>query len=170
MYKVKQWADRVLGDVGTVFYFSILLIGGFLALAVAEPEKLQELAQQALNATTRNFGWLYLLATSGFVIFTLGLAFSRFGSIRLGPDDEAPEFSFASWLAMIFSGGMGVGLVFWGVAEPIMHLSSPPLGVGTPGSAEAAQVGMRYSFFHWGLHQWATPSGWFSDCLCTLSS
>jgi glycine betaine transporter len=156
MYKVKQWADRVLGDVGTVFYFSILLIGGFLALAVAEPEKLQELAQQALNATTRNFGWLYLLATSGFVIFTLGLAFSRFGSIRLGPDDEAPEFSFASWLAMIFSGGMGVGLVFWGVAEPIMHLSSPPLGVGTPGSAEAAQVGMRYSFFHWGLHQWAT--------------
>lgn len=156
MYKVKQWADRVLGDVGTVFYCSILLIGGFLALAVAEPQKLQELAQQALNATTRNFGWLYLLATSGFVIFTLGLAFSRFGSIRLGPDDEAPEFSFASWLAMIFSGGMGVGLVFWGVAEPIMHLSSPPLGVGTPGSAEAAQVGMRYSFFHWGLHQWAT--------------
>lgn len=156
MYKVKQWADRVLGDVGTVFYCSILFIGGFLALAVAEPQKLQELAQQALNATTRNFGWLYLLATSGFVIFTLGLAFSRFGSIRLGPDDETPEFSFASWLAMIFSGGMGVGLVFWGVAEPIMHLSSPPLGVGTPGSAEAAQVGMRYSFFHWGLHQWAT--------------
>lgn len=153
---VKQWADRVLGDVGTVFYCSILFIGGFLALAVAEPQKLQELAQQALNATTRNFGWLYLLATSGFVIFTLGLAFSRFGSIRLGPDDETPEFSFASWLAMIFSGGMGVGLVFWGVAEPIMHLSSPPLGVGTPGSAEAAQVGMRYSFFHWGLHQWAT--------------
>lgn len=156
MYKIKQWADRVLGDVGTVFYCSILLIGGFLALAVAEPQKLQELAQQALNATTRNFGWLYLLAASGFVIFTLGLAFSRYGSIRLGPDDEAPEFSFASWLAMIFSGGMGVGLVFWGVAEPIMHLSSPPLGVGTPGSAEAAQVGMRYSFFHWGLHQWAT--------------
>ena len=156
MHNVKQWADRVLGDVGTVFYCSILLIGGFLALAVAESDTLQELAQQALNATTRNFGWLYLLATTGFVIFTLGLAFSRFGSIRLGADDEAPEFSFTSWLAMIFSGGMGVGLVFWGVAEPIMHLSSPPLGIGTPGSAEAAQVGMRYSFFHWGLHQWAT--------------
>jgi glycine betaine transporter len=155
MYKLRQWKNRVLGDVGTVFYFSILLIGGFLALAVAEPQKLQALAQQALNVTTRNFGWLYLLATSGFVIFTLGLAFSRFGSIRLGADGEAPEFSFTSWLAMIFSGGMGVGLVFWGVAEPIMHLSSPPLGIGTPGSSEAAQIGMRYSFFHWGLHQWA---------------
>lgn len=155
MYKLRQWKNRVLGDVGTVFYFSILLIGGFLALAVAEPQKLQTLAQQALNVTTRNFGWLYLLATSGFVIFTLGLAFSRFGSIRLGADGEAPEFSFTSWLAMIFSGGMGVGLVFWGVAEPIMHLSSPPLGIGTPGSSEAAQIGMRYSFFHWGLHQWA---------------
>lgn len=155
MYKLRQWKNRVLGDVGTVFYFSILLIGGFLALAVAEPQKLQALAQQALNVTTRNFGWLYLLATSGFVIFTLGLAFSRFGSIRLGADGEAPEFSFTSWLAMIFSGGMGVGLVFWGVAEPIMHLSSPPLGIGIAGSSEAAQIGMRYSFFHWGLHQWA---------------
>lgn len=156
MDKVRQWIDGILGDVGTVFYVSILLIGGFLALAVAEPQKLQELAQQALNAMTSNFGWMYLLATTGFVIFTLSLAFSRFGSIRLGPDGEPPEFSFNSWLAMIFSGGMGVGLVFWGVAEPIMHLSSPPLGVGTPGSAEAAQIGMRYAFFHWGLHQWAT--------------
>lgn len=155
MYKLRQWKNRVLGDVGTVFYFSILLIGGFLALAVAEPQKLQALAQQALNVTTRNFGWLYLLATSGFVIFTLGLAFSRFGSIRLAAGGEAPEFSFTSWLAMIFSGGMGVGLVFWGVAEPIMHLSSPPLGIGIAGSSEAAQIGMRYSFFHWGLHQWA---------------
>src|SRR5690554_3188810 len=70
-------------------------------------------------------------------------------------DDEAPEFSYGSWLAMIFSGGMGVGLVFWGVAEPIMHFSSPPLGIGEPKTAEAAQIGLRYAFFHWGLHQWA---------------
>ena len=66
-----------------------------------------------------------------------------------------PEFSFTSWLAMIFSGGMGVGLVFWGVAEPIMHLNDPPLGLAEPRSVEAAQLGMRYSFFHWGFHQWA---------------
>ncbi|MFA7552771.1 MAG: BCCT family transporter [Spongiibacteraceae bacterium] len=155
MGKLRQWVNRILGDVGTVFYLSILLIGGFLIATVSDPQGVQTLAQQALDATANNFGWLYLLVTSGFVIFTLWLAFSRFGSIRLGPDNEPPEFSFSSWLAMIFSGGMGVGLVFWGVAEPMMHFSSPPLGIGTPGSVEAAQTGMRYAFFHWGLHQWA---------------
>ncbi|MFT7185973.1 MAG: glycine betaine transporter [Pseudohongiellaceae bacterium] len=155
MDKLKQWMNRLLGDVGTVFYLSILLIGGFLVATVADPQGVQELAQKILDATANNFGWLYLLATSGFVIFTLGLAFSRFGSIRLGPDDEPPEFSFTSWLAMIFSGGMGVGLVFWGVAEPMIHFSSPPMGIGTPATVEAAQTGMRFAFFHWGLHQWA---------------
>lgn len=78
------------------------------------PQAVQRQAQKILDATANNFGWLYLMTTSGFVLFALGLAFSRFGSIRLGPDDEPPEFSFKSWLAMIFSGGMGVGLVFWG--------------------------------------------------------
>lgn len=155
MAKLRQWINRLLGDVGTVFYLSILFIGGFLVATVNDPHAVQELAQKVLDATANNFGWLYLLATSGFVIFTLGLAFSRFGSIRLGPDDEPPEFSFGSWLAMIFSGGMGVGLVFWGVAEPMIHFSSPPLGIGTPETVEAAQLGMRYAFFHWGLHQWA---------------
>ncbi|CCK76943.1 Glycine betaine transporter OpuD [Oleispira antarctica RB-8] len=151
----KRWINELLGDVGIVFYLSIFLIVVFLTVAALSPDETQRLAQEALDATTNNFGWLYLLTSSGFVLFTLSLAFSRFGSIRLGPEGEPPEFSFSSWLAMIFSGGMGVGLVFWGVAEPIMHLSSPPLGIGTPGSVEAAQAGMRYSFFHWGLHQWA---------------
>jgi glycine betaine transporter len=155
MGKLKCWLSRLFGDVGIVFYLSILLIVAFLTIAAIDPDETQRLAQKALNATTSNFGWLYLLTSSGFVIFTLGLAFSHFGSIRLGPEGEPPEFSFSSWLAMIFSGGMGVGLVFWGVAEPILHLTSPPLGIGTPGSVEAAQAGMRYSFFHWGLHQWA---------------
>ena len=153
--KFKRWINTLLGDVGIVFYLSLFLIVAFLTIAALFPSETQRLAQVALDATTNNFGWLYLLISSGFVIFTLSLAFSRFGSIRLGPEGEPPEFSFNSWLAMIFSGGMGVGLVFWGVAEPIMHLSSPPLGIGTPGSIEAAQAGMRYSFFHWGLHQWA---------------
>ncbi|CAN0599416.1 unnamed protein product, partial [Laminaria digitata] len=77
------------------------------------------------------------------------------GSIRLGAEGEPPEFSFNSWLAMIFSGGMGVGLVFWGVAEPMMHFNDPPLGLAEPRTPEAAQLGMRYAFFHWGFHQWA---------------
>jgi len=155
MDRLRRWKNQLLGDVGTVFYLSLLLIAGFLAAAMVDPETVQRQAQKILDATANNFGWLYLMATSGFVLFALGLAFSRFGSIRLGPDDEPPEFSFKSWLAMIFSGGMGVGLVFWGVAEPMMHFNSPPLGIGTPRTAEAAQTGMRYAFFHWGLHQWA---------------
>lgn len=155
MDRLRWWKNQLLGDVGTVFYLSLLLIAGFLAAAMVDPETVQRQAQKILDATANNFGWLYLMATSGFVLFALGLAFSRFGSIRLGPDDEPPEFSFKSWLAMIFSGGMGVGLVFWGVAEPMMHFNSPPLGIGTPRTAEAAQTGMRYAFFHWGLHQWA---------------
>ena len=155
MDRLRRWKNQLLGDVGTVFYLSLLLIAGFLTAAMVDPDAVQRQAQKILDATANNFGWLYLMATSGFVLFALGLAFSRFGSIRLGPDDEPPEFSFKSWLAMIFSGGMGVGLVFWGVAEPMMHFNSPPLGIGTPRTAEAAQTGMRYAFFHWGLHQWA---------------
>ena len=155
MERLRRWRNQLLGDVGTVFYLSLLLIAVFLAAAMADPQAVQRQAQKILDATANNFGWLYLMTTSGFVLFALGLAFSRFGSIRLGPDDEPPEFSFKSWLAMIFSGGMGVGLVFWGVAEPMMHFNSPPLGIGTPRTAEAAQTGMRYAFFHWGLHQWA---------------
>lgn len=123
MSTFKQWVNRLLGDVGTVFYLSILFIGLFLIATVSNPDGVQELAQKALDATADDFGWLYLLVTSGFVIFTLWLGLSRFGSIRLGPDDEAPEFSYGSWLAMIFSGGMGVGLVFWGVAEPSCTLA-----------------------------------------------
>ncbi|WP_414432525.1 BCCT family transporter [Alcanivorax sp. IL2] len=155
MERLRRWRNQLLGDVGTVFYLSLLLIAVFLAAAMVDPQAVQRQAQKILDATANNFGWLYLMTTSGFVLFALGLAFSRFGSIRLGPDDEPPEFSFKSWLAMIFSGGMGVGLVFWGVAEPMMHFNSPPLGIGTPRTAEAAQTGMRYAFFHWGLHQWA---------------
>ncbi|WP_373685458.1 BCCT family transporter [Acinetobacter sp. YH12036] len=94
MSTFKQWVNRLLGDVGTVFYLSILFIGLFLIATVSNPDGVQELAQKALDATADDFGWLYLLVTSGFVIFTLWLGLSRFGSIRLGPDDEAPEFSY----------------------------------------------------------------------------
>ncbi|MGD2140865.1 MAG: BCCT family transporter [Burkholderiales bacterium] len=144
-----------LGDVGVVFYVSVIVIGGFVFLGVRYPDAVEKTSQRILDATAADFGWMYLLATSGFVVFCGFLAFSRYGSIRLGGEGEPPEFSFSSWLAMIFSAGMGVGLVFWGVAEPMMHFNHPPLGIGEPRTAEAAQLGMRYSFFHWGVHQWA---------------
>lgn len=147
--------NRLLGDVGPVFYISVLVIAGFVVTAATQPETLERVAQRFLDVMAVNFGWMYLLATTGFVLFVFCLALSKFGSIRLGAEDELPEFSFASWLAMIFSGGMGVGLVFWGVAEPMMHFNEPPLGLGQPRTPEAAQMGMRYAFFHWGFHQWA---------------
>ncbi|QIB66925.1 BCCT family transporter [Kineobactrum salinum] len=155
MNKITTAVSNTLGDVGWVFYISVVIITAFVSAAALDPDSVEAIAQQVLELTARNVGWMYLLATSGFVLFIVFLALSKFGGIRLGPDNEQPDFSYNSWLAMIFSGGMGVGLVFWGVAEPMMHFNEPPLGLGQPRSAEAAQMGMRYAFFHWGFHQWA---------------
>ena len=147
---------NALGDVGRVFRVSIVIVVLFVVAAAIAPGMVQQVAQRILHATAANVGWMYLLVTTGFVVFVLYLGMSRAGTIRLGLEDEAPEFSYPSWLAMIFSGGMGVGLVFWGVAEPMMHFNDPPLGTGLPRTAAAAQTGMRYAFFHWGMHQWAS--------------
>ena len=155
MSEVLRFIRKLLGDVGSVFYLSALIVAGFVTLAVLYPSDVEAIARRVLDVTATNVGWMYLVATSGFVIFVLFLALSKFGNVRLGPEEEPPEFSFKSWLAMIFAGGMGVGLVFWGVAEPMIHFNNPPLGLAQPGTIEAAQIGMRYSFFHWGLHQWA---------------
>lgn len=88
-----------------------------------------------------------------FLLVSLYVAFSKYGRLRLGADDERPEFSTASWLGMLFAAGMGVGLLFWGVAEPIIHFSSPPTGEG--GGAGAARAAMVQTNFHWGIHAWA---------------
>lgn len=153
--RLSSFVARLLGDVGTVFYLSLLLVVGFVVAAVMEPAIIEQVSKRILDATARNVGWLYLFVTTGFLLFTIFIAFSKFGNVRFGPDNEPPEFSFTAWLGMIFSAGMGIGLVFWGVAEPMMHFNEPPLGIGSPRTAEAAQLGMRYSFFHWGIHQWA---------------
>lgn len=155
MNRLTNLATRLLGDVGSVFYISLLIIAGFVIVTAIMPETVEHYAQIILHATATNVGWMYLLGTSGFVLFILVVAVSKYGDMRLGAIGEAPEFRFTSWLAMIFSAGMGVGLVFWGVAEPMMHFNAPPLGIGEPRTADAAQTGMRYAFFHWGLHQWA---------------
>src|SRR5690606_5951581 len=103
---------------------------------------------------TRSFGWFYLWTVLGVVAFCLFLAFSRFGALRLGGEDAEPEFPAHAWFAMLFAAGMGIGLVFWGAAEPLSHYVAPPPGIA-PASAEAANAAMRYAFFHWGLHPWA---------------
>ena len=103
--------------------------------------------------------WYYLGIVAMFLFFVLWLLISRYGNVRLGDDDERHEFSYFSWFAMLFGAGMGIGLVFWSIAEPIYHFQSNPfIGEGTgidPKSAQAAQVAMRITFFHWGLHPWA---------------
>lgn len=96
---------KYLGDVGLVFYISVLIITAFITTAALYPDAVESTAQKILDLTARNLGWMYLLATTGFVVFVLFLAFSQSGNIRLGAEDEAPEFSFNSWLAMIFPAG-----------------------------------------------------------------
>lgn len=119
------------------------------------PANFGAVAKRLLLATTTNFGWFYLLTVFAFVIFLFGLAVSRYGNIRLGPDGSRPEFPLFTWIAMLFSAGFGAGLVFWGVAEPMSHFFTPPFQSMTPLSSQAARVAMGYSFFHWGVSQWA---------------
>jgi choline/glycine/proline betaine transport protein len=102
------------------------------------------------------FGWFYILSMAAFLVFVVALGFSRFGQIRLGPDDAKPDFSRPTWFAMLFSAGMGIGLLFFSVAEPIMHYASPPVGNGN--NLIAARNAMGLTFFHWGLHPWAVYS------------
>lgn len=140
---------------GWVFYISALILCLFVAGGALRPDELAAGAGSALDFTTTHFGWLYLVITTGFLLFCIGVALSRYGDIRLGAEGEAPEFSYLSWLGMIFSAGMGVGLVFWGVAEPMTHFMSPPLAQADAFSPKAASLSMQYSLFHWGFHQWA---------------
>ncbi|HGN1705984.1 TPA: BCCT family transporter [Providencia rettgeri] len=136
-----------------VFYSSaiiILLIVGFAALMpkVAESH-LSHLQQNLFN----NASWFYILAVAIILLSVTYLGLSRYGQIKLGPDHAQPNFSYVSWFAMLFSAGMGIGLMFFGVAEPVMHYLNPP--VGEAQTVEAAKEAMRLTFFHWGLHAWA---------------
>ena len=107
-----------------------------------------------MSALQENFSWLYLGTMLFFVLFSVLLAVSKYGKIRLGDDDERPEYSTVSWFAMLFAAGMGIGLVFWGVAEPLSHYISPMKGI-EPMSEEAARFSIRSCFMHWGLHPWS---------------
>jgi glycine betaine transporter len=130
------------------------LIGAVVLWGLLSPATLDAVFGVVLSTVTRNFGWLYLWVVLGLVVLAFVLAFSRYGDLKLGDEDEEPEFSLGAWFSMLFSAGMGIGLVFWGVAEPISHYTTSPPGVA-PGTPEAANAAMRYAFFHWGLHPWA---------------
>jgi choline-glycine betaine transporter len=127
----------------------------FVAWGIIDNEGLASVSGDALAWVIKSFGWLFILASTGFVVLAAVLAFSRYGRIRLGADDERPEFRTVSWVTMMFSAGMGIGLMFYGVAEPLSHLAAPPMGLAEPNTQDAAQLGMQYTFFHWAFHPWA---------------
>lgn len=133
---------------------SAALIAVVVLWGLVSPRTLDRFFGALLEDITRSFGWFYLWVVLGLVVLALFLAVSRFGNVKLGDDDDEPEFSVGAWFSMLFAAGMGIGLVFWGVAEPISHYVKPPPGIA-PGTPEAANAAMRYAFFHWGFHPWA---------------
>ncbi|MGH3431780.1 MAG: BCCT family transporter [Thermocrispum sp.] len=118
-------------------------------------ESLGTVSGEVLGWLTTNVGWAFLVAATGFVVFALWLAFSKYGRIPLGRDDVKPEFRTVSWVAMMFSAGMGIGLMFWGVAEPLTFFTDPPPGAAEAGTNEAIEVAMSTSLFHWTIHPWS---------------
>ena len=117
------------------------------------PEAAGALFSDVLAFTTETFGWFYMLAVALFLMFIIVLAFSSYGSIKLGPDHAEAEYKFLEWFAMLFSAGYGIALLFFGVAEPVMHFASPPLS--QPQTIAAAKEAMQIAYFHWGFHIWA---------------
>ncbi|WP_371327884.1 BCCT family transporter [Demequina sp. NBRC 110051] len=137
-----------------VFYPSAVLILGFVLFAMIWPEAAESLFDQIQSTIINAFGWYYVLIAAVFVAFALVMGFSRFGNIKLGKDSDKPQFSMFSWFALLFAAGMGIGLVFYGVSEPLAHFATPRPGVGgTP--EQLAQQAMSQTFLHWGIHAWA---------------
>ncbi|SHK01400.1 choline/glycine/proline betaine transport protein [Roseomonas rosea] len=139
--------------LGPVFIISATLIAAIALCGVIAPEAVGRVFNTAQGWILSRLGWFYLLSVAGFVFFVLYLALSSHGTVRLGPNHSEPDFSYGSWFAMLFSAGMGIGLVFFGVAEPVTHFTKPP--VGDAATVEAAREAMRITFFHWGIHAWA---------------
>ena len=136
-----------------VFITSSILIVGFIIFGVLFTEAAGALFGFLQSFITTNFGWFFILLMNVALVFCLYLIASRYGDIRLGKQTERPQYSLVSWIGMLFSAGIGIGLVYWGTAEPLYHFMAPPLGEAE--TVEAAKQAMNFSFLHWGLHAWA---------------
>ncbi|WP_171117106.1 BCCT family transporter [Streptomyces gossypiisoli] len=142
--------DRALVGIGMAAVVAVVL------WAWLGDESFDSVSSASLGWVLDNFGWLFVVAADVFLVLCLVIAFSRFGRIRLGKDDSEPEFGNLAWIGMMFSAGMGIGLMFYGVGEPLTHYLSPPPASGVAAeSAGAARAAMEYSFFHWTLTPWA---------------
>jgi choline/glycine/proline betaine transport protein len=143
-HRVKRW----------VFWPAAAIVLAFVAFTLIAPDAAESLFVSLQTGIVSNFSWYYVLAAAFFVGFSIFVGFSRFGSIKLGKDTDEPEFSTASWFSLLFAAGMGIGLVFYGVSEPLSHFASPRPGI-TGTESELAQQAMVQTFLHWGLHAWA---------------
>ncbi len=147
--------QRVTSQIGPVFYISVALSIVFVLWGVLFTENLSGVFSAVLDYVIATFGWVYLLAVTGFLVFVVFLAFSRYGRIKLGKEEDEPEFTTVGWLSMLFAAGVGLSFLFWGVAEPASHFGTPPYGMVKAGTVDAAELSLQYTFFHWGLHPWA---------------
>ena len=158
----KKNEEKDQGDNGIKKYFDIhppvfwpaaILLAIFIAITLIVGDPMEKVFQFVQDWISGNFGWFLVLAVNFYLFFALYFAFSKYGTIRLGGRNAVPEFSRGSWFAMLFSAGMGIGILFWSVAEPLFHFSDPPLNNGE--TIQAAQEAMKTTFLHWGLHAWA---------------
>ncbi|MEM7097665.1 MAG: choline BCCT transporter BetT [Pseudomonadota bacterium] len=139
---------------GPVFYGSVICLVLVVGLSALFPDAASSVFGWMQAGIIANASWYYVLVVAVILVVCVFVAVTRFGDIKLGPDHSEPEYSLLSWFAMLFAAGMGIGLMFFGVAEPVIHFLNPPHGEG--GTAEAAREAMKLTFFHWGLHAWAT--------------
>jgi len=139
--------------MNTVMIVSLVLCAAIAIWGVIAPDSMTGAAQWLVNYSLTALDWFFLLLCTFFFVFMVAIAFSKYGQIKLGADDDEPEFSTGSWVAMLFAAGMGSGLLFWGVAEPIYHFVTPPDMAGE--TAEAARQAFVITNFHWGLHAWS---------------
>jgi choline/glycine/proline betaine transport protein len=136
-----------------VWLGSAFVVIAFVSFGSSSPQ----LARNAFETLQANivdtFGWFYVLAASAMLVFVLWLLTSHFGTVRLGPPDSKPEFRYFTWCSMLLAAGMGIGIVFFGAAEPLLHYAHPPFGDGQ--TDQAMRDAMRFTFYHWGFHPWA---------------
>lgn len=149
----KYWSRLIAKMEPAVFFGSAAMVVGFCLFGGLATDIASRFFSSLQSGIVSLFGWYYALVVTALLGFSLWLLASRFRSVRLGPADARPSFGYLAWFAMLFSAGMGTGIVFWGVAEPLYHYADPPRGeAGTP---EAARLAMQYAYFHWGLHAWS---------------
>ncbi len=151
---VKSGLLKGLNKPMTLTSLAVIIL--FVGFGVYDPTMAANWFTRAQHLIIDGFKWYYILVVALFLFFAIFLVFSKYGDLRLGDDDTRPEYSYFSWFSMLFGAGMGIGLIFWSIAEPILHLQSNPfMSAAQAGTPEAAQIAMRLTFFHWALQPWA---------------